>query len=56
MFPTPYDGSTMKDKQVMVRVSPLEKAEWEAAAKRCGMSLSRWMRAILNGLSKPYTG
>jgi hypothetical protein len=36
----------MKDSRVEVRMNPAEKAAWQVAADKAGLSLSAWLRAV----------
>jgi len=39
--------------RVVLRVLPGERARWDAAAKRSGVTLSAWLRGLANAAAAP---
>lgn len=42
-------GVGVRDRQVLVRVSDLERERWQAAAEVDGLSVSEWVRGLADG-------
>ena len=43
------DASTKRTTTASLRLGPQELAEWRAAAKECGLTLSDWVRVQIGG-------
>lgn len=45
-------GDDVADKQVLIRATEYDRNRWKASADAKGVSMSEWIRTILNGAAK----